>query len=117
MTARSLLAELSDAGVVLKAQRHQLRLDAPAGVMTPDLLAAVRNCKAPLLEILSESESSGRHADREWDRFSEVAVPTPDGLGLYDPVHGAPEMPSGVSGEDWRALERDCRRLGQESRA
>ena len=52
-------------------------------------------------------------ADREWDRFLACAIPTPDGNGLYDPSASGPEMPVGVSIEDWRAFENDCRNLGK----
>ena len=49
------------------------------------------------------------YADREWDRFLACAIPTPNGLGLYDPSE-SPDMPRGADGEDWRAFERDCAR-------
>ena len=55
-------------------------------------------------------------ADVEWDRFLACAVPTPNGLGLYDPSE-SPDMPSGVPIEDWRAFECDCARPGRGSRA
>ena len=85
--------------------------------MTPDLLAAVRSYKAPLLEILSESASSAHYADREWDRFLACAIPTPDGDGLYDPTQepvpmsgyvvphpddSPPGVPPGWSVAGWR---------------
>ncbi len=61
--------------------------------------------------------SQESYADREWDRFLACAIPTPDGGGLYDPINGRPEMPSGVAGEDWRALEHDCAYLGRGSKS
>ena len=54
-------------------------------------------------------------ADREFDRFARVAVPTPGG-GWYAPVNGGPEMPSGVPIEEWRAFERDCGNLGRKKK-
>lgn len=53
------------------------------------------------------------YADREWDRFFACAIPTPNGLGLYDPINGAPAMPSGVSGERWDALVADFAGMGK----
>lgn len=50
--------------------------------------------------------------DDEFDRFERVAEPLPDGSGWFDPAFG-PEMPTGVSGESWRAFERDCGCLGR----
>ncbi len=61
---------------------------------------------------LANTQGSSR-ADREWDRFLSVAVETPDGNGLYDPIHGAPEMPHGVDDEAWRRLEHDFAHLGK----
>ncbi|MCH8852339.1 MAG: hypothetical protein IID41_06750 [Planctomycetes bacterium] len=52
------------------------------------------------------------YADREWDRFLACAIPTPNGLGWYDPSE-APEMPSGVPGADWDAFVADCGNLGR----
>ncbi len=51
-------------------------------------------------------------ADREFDRFTRVAVWMPGG-GWYDPVNGGPEMPSGVRGADWDSVVADCARLGR----
>ena len=42
-------------------------------------------------------------ADIEWDRFLACAVPTPNGLGLYDPSE-SPDMPAGVTAGLWNAL-------------
>ena len=50
--------------------------------------------------------------DREWNRFLGCAIPTPNGLGLYDPSE-SPDMPSGVPIEDWRRFEHDCANLGR----
>ena len=55
------------------------------------------------------------YADREFDRFAAVAVRMPGG-GLYDPSQ-SPDMPSGITGEQWRAFENDCGRLGRGVRA
>ena len=60
---------------------------------------------------LGNTQGSSR-ADVEFARFARVAKPMPGG-GLYDPINGAPEMPSGVPIEDWRAFENDCAHLGK----
>ena len=54
--------------------------------------------------------------DAEFDRFFACAVPTPNGLGLYDPDFG-PDMPRGITGEQWDAFVCDVGRLGRGSRA
>ncbi|MCZ6654514.1 MAG: hypothetical protein O7D91_15980 [Planctomycetota bacterium] len=48
----------------------------------------------------------------EFDRFAQVAEPMPRG-GLYCPVYGIPQMPSGVPGEQWDEFIRDCDCLGK----
>lgn len=147
MTPAAVLFQLADCGVVVHLDDGRLRLDAPRGSLTPDLLAVVKSCKAGQLEILQSnslspggsgagSDDSGvaeatpartasvesiaqstrlgdaPKVDAEFDRFFACAVPTPNGLGLYDPSE-SPDMPSGVPIEDWRAFERDCGRLGR----
>ena len=140
MTAQSLLTELSNAGVVLEAVDGRLRLTAGRGTLTPNLLSAVKNCKAGLLEILQNRylflSGSGvgeqraadvratpnapeysttqppSKADVEWDRFLACAIPMPDGNGLYDPAFG-PEVPAGVVWGAWQAFERDCASMGR----
>ena len=52
------------------------------------------------------------YADREFDRFERVAVPTPNGQGWYDPAE-SPVMPAGVPWLDWEKFERDCSGLGR----
>ncbi|MCH8852370.1 MAG: hypothetical protein IID41_06905 [Planctomycetes bacterium] len=87
--------------ITIEARGDRLRYR-PVSAMTPDLLASVRSCKAELLELLLDSK-----ADAEWDRFLSCAIPTPNGLGWYDPAE-SPDMPAGIPIEDWRAFERDC---------
>ena len=140
MSATAVLAELHDHGIIVEARDGKLQLTAGRGTLTPDLLSAVRTCKADLLEILQSSSlfSNGpgvggqcaagvraapiafqystaeplSKADIEWRRFLACAIPTPNGLGLYDPSEPA-EMPSGADGEKWRRFERDCAHLGK----
>lgn len=115
MSATAVFAELRAAGVVLEAVDGQLRLVAPANTLTPAALAAVKSCKAELLEILQNRSllSNGpgvggqcaagvraapietiarttadgdSYADREWNRFLAVAEPLADGSGWFDPT-------------------------------
>ncbi len=53
MTLSKLLADLKRAGVVLSIDGGRLLFDAPAGAMTPDLLAAVKARKPELLAVLT----------------------------------------------------------------
>ena len=62
------------------------------------------------------NDQAETYADREWNRFLSVAIPTPNGLGWYDPSE-SPEMPSGITGEQWDAFLADCRNLGKAVRA
>ena len=135
-----LFEALSSVGITIEAHGDSLRYR-PRSAMTPDMLAAVKNCKADLLDVLKNRPlflsglgvggqcaagvrvaSNTREysttqppskAEAEWDRFLAIAIPTPDGLGLFDPVHGVPEMPRGVAWEDWQRFENDCSRLGR----
>lgn len=53
MTAVELLAELKKLGVLLTCDGEALRIKAPAGVLTPDLKAALAEHKAALLAQLA----------------------------------------------------------------
>ena len=138
MNAFELMSELHAAGIAVHEDDGRLRLDAPAGTLTPAVLADVKNNKAGLLELLqSDSLSCGpgvggqcaagvraapiaseyttaqppSKADVEWRRFLAVAEPMADGSGWFDPT--AEPVPVGVPIEDWRAFERDCSNLGK----
>ena len=52
--------------------------------------------------------------DAEFDRFFACAIPTPNGLGLYDPSESL-DMPSGIPGAAWDAFIRDCGPPGPKS--
>ena len=56
MSTPPLLAELTGLGVRLWVEGERLRFDAPAGVMTPERLAAVREHRAAILAELAPSE-------------------------------------------------------------
>ena len=97
MTPLELLANLEARGVRLTARADRLVYDAPAGVMTAELLGLLRANRAELLAALTarpqpEPPAVGQlesHADREIRRFWSVARPRPDGRGWYDPAHSA----------------------------
>ena len=114
---RDLLEALSSTGITIEARNGRLRYR-PRSALTTEMLAAVKSCKQDLLEILtpdsllpglsgSGSRSDGaasvaqvhhttssNKVDTEFDRFARVAKAMPGG-GLYDPINGAPTMPSG----------------------
>lgn len=143
MNAPAILAKLHAAGITVRAEDGQLRLTAGRGTLTPDLLSAVRTCKAGLLEILQSSSlfSNGpgvggqcaagvraapiafeysttqppSKADVEWSRFLSVAERMPDGSGWYDPTQ-AP-VPVGISGERLDAFVADFSHLGERGEA
>jgi hypothetical protein len=52
MTARDVLAAIESAGIRLEVRGETLRVDAPAGRVTPELRAALAAHKATLLRIL-----------------------------------------------------------------
>lgn len=107
-----LLEALSSTGITIEARDDGLRYR-PVEAMTPDLLAAVKSCKAELSEILLEPAKDSK-ADAEFDRLERVTRPMPGG-GWYDPSE-SPTMPAGVAIEDWQKFESDCGRLGQKKR-
>ncbi len=80
-----------------------------------DLPCAAGARTSPNASEYSTAESPGK-ADIEWDRFISVARPMPGG-GLYDPINGSAEMPSGIPIEAWRAFERDCGNLGRKKKS
>ena len=73
MIAAAVLSELNARGVTFAAAGDRLRLRAPAGTMTPDLLDRVRTHKAELLALLSGATGGGGASD--WQRwYSERAA-------------------------------------------
>ncbi|MBI5093856.1 MAG: hypothetical protein HZB26_15635 [Candidatus Hydrogenedentes bacterium] len=53
MTAEALIATLETRGVVLTVVGDRLSLDAPKGVLTPDVVAELRERKPEVLDILT----------------------------------------------------------------
>jgi TubC N-terminal docking domain len=62
LTAKGLLHDLLDRGVSLTATADRLRIDAPAGTLTPDLVAAIRDRKAELLSLIREQNPPAAEA-------------------------------------------------------
>jgi hypothetical protein len=54
MRAAQLLDELRTYGATITAKDDALEIDAPRGVLTPQMLEAVREHKAALLQVLAE---------------------------------------------------------------
>ena len=60
MTVDALLEELRNRGIVLSASGERLAVDAPRGVVNPELLAALKQRKAEILTALqSERPATG----------------------------------------------------------
>jgi hypothetical protein len=56
MNAAELIIELETRGVLIEAAGGRLRVDAPKGVITPELREALAACKAEVLAILNTPE-------------------------------------------------------------
>lgn len=97
-TAHELFEELSRLGITIEAHGDSLRYQ-PRHAMTPHILEAVRTSKFELLELLSATGSKSK-ADIEFGRFERVARPMPGG-GWYCPDFGTPEMPRGITAQQW----------------
>src|SRR5947207_362002 len=54
MTISELLAQLKQRDVKLRADGDSLKIDAPKGALGPELIALIREFKAPLLKLFSE---------------------------------------------------------------
>ncbi len=68
----------------------------------------------PVETPADEARNAIQAAEQELERFERVGRPMSGG-GWFDPVHGSPQMPSGVSGEQWDAFVADCGNLGRGS--
>jgi TubC N-terminal docking domain len=56
MNAAELIIELEARGVMIESAGDRLRVDAPKGVITPELREALAACKAEVLAILNTPE-------------------------------------------------------------
>jgi hypothetical protein len=62
MTAPELIQSLAQQGAQLRAEGNQLKIDAPRGVVTPELKATLLELKPALLELLQ----GGREDRSSW---------------------------------------------------
>ena len=53
MNGKDFLEEMRQRGVLLEAKGDRLRIDAPEGIITPELLTMLTEHKAAVLEILA----------------------------------------------------------------
>ncbi len=53
MTASALLTNLKECGVSIQPHGGELEITAPAGVLTPDVLAEIRSLKPAIIQLLS----------------------------------------------------------------
>src|SRR5829696_3842101 len=86
MNAGALLEDLRRQDVILEAEGDRLHVDAPAGVMTDELRAALVENKGRLLESLVRERSNLAEAGRRGlvIRWSEY----PTWIKLHDPLTG-----------------------------
>ncbi|MGB3404756.1 MAG: amino acid adenylation domain-containing protein [Microcoleaceae cyanobacterium] len=74
---QELLSQLKDLDVVLWCEESRLRYDAPKGVMTPELLAKLREYKAEILDFLQSHQPASSPAIStipKIDRNSEIPL-------------------------------------------
>jgi len=86
LTARDLLEELGERDVRLEAEGLVLHVDAPTGVATDELRAALRKHKRDLIRLLERERLRLEEADRlglviRWSR-------EPGWISLHDPATG-----------------------------
>jgi len=86
MNASALLADLRRQDVILEAEDNRLHVDAPTGVITDELRAALVENKERLLELLARERSNLAEASRRGlcIRWSEY----PTWIKLHDPLTG-----------------------------
>ena len=95
-TARTLLADLRRAGVLLTAKGDRLAFDAPAGVMTADVRAALTTHKPEILAVLR-----GDYAGAAAALLASLPEPDRQDLGYhFDERAGIGEFDGGMSRGD-----------------
>ena len=102
MNVRSFFHDLEARGVILEAQDEQLRVDAPAGVLTEADRAALKEFKPKLLKFLSRSHEEPQEVP---ERESVARWAGPGLVKIRDPFTGewhewpAPKCLPGVVAE------------------
>lgn len=77
----SLLTDLRRRGVVVETRGDSIHVDAPPGVLNPELVSQLKRHKQHLLMELN----SPSRVDKELDRFFDTCVPDSVGHGWHDP--------------------------------
>ena len=85
MNALSLFHDLKDRGVILEAQGDNLKVTAPAGVLTEEYRAALKEFKPKLLKFLSRSKEKPQEAPA---RESVARWAGPGLVRIRDPFTG-----------------------------
>ena len=88
MNALMLYHDLTKRGVRLEADGDRLRVDAPAGVVTEDLKAALSEAKPVLLRLLSRWVAKEEPRRDDGRRFDAMRSKHPGYTSLYDPIEG-----------------------------
>jgi hypothetical protein len=91
MNAKRFLDDLRGHGVSIETDGERLLVDAPAGVVTGELRAALSEHKARVIGILKFEQRFQNAHQREQDngrRFGARPSRHPGYTSLYDPVHG-----------------------------
>ncbi len=86
MSALSLYHDLKRRDVRLEADGDKLRVDAPAGVLTAEIKAALSGAKPALLRLLS-CEEAKEQPQYDGRRFDARPSRHPGYTSLYDPLH------------------------------
>jgi len=73
MSAPTVLLELKRMGVRLDVNGDRLRVDAPKGTLTPELLERVRACKPDLIRLVTDSDDGGP-ADADLSQFVKAEL-------------------------------------------
>jgi hypothetical protein len=102
MNALKLHHELKARGVNLEAAGEDLRVDAPAGVLTDGDRAALVECKPVLLAFLSRPAEAGpRRSEARWAGPGWIRILDPD-TGEWHEVSASTCLPGVVAEADTR---------------
>lgn len=125
LSAAAIVDEARRRGVDLIADGDRLRVEAPAGVMTPDLLEALRACKPDIIATLRAPSPAKQMARPEhealagsgltervrsaWPWLAEhradlfrAVCDADDSLGALQPDAAGTPRPSRSSGKRWK---------------
>ncbi len=92
-----LLTELHESGVILSVDGDELQVDAPAGVLTPKMRAAISEHKAELMGALRTPCAGCKNI-----RMHEVRIPRHGPTFMWHCAHG--HLPNGFATPDLQCL-------------